>query len=81
VTGIFIKPPLLARLFAGLAALGLMAVNLNIDVAGVRRKVLFTARTYFLQKFHDPIPPGQLSDLRRGERKQIYNKKKIKKNF
>jgi hypothetical protein len=55
--------------------------QLPIDVTRIRRKVFFTARAYFFQKFHDPIPPGQLPNLRRGERKRIYNRKKIKNIF
>lgn len=60
MTRIFIKPPLLARLFAGLAALRFVAVLLTACITWIGRKVFFTAWTCFLQTFHDnPDPLGK----------------------
>ena len=65
VIGVFIGPSPLARGFAGLATVRLLAIDLSLCVTVIGEEEVLAARALpFSGAFHDLEPPGQSSDMR-----------------
>jgi len=66
VTGIITGPLPLARGLARLATLRLTAIDLCPGVTVVRGEKLFAAQAQpFSDALHDPVPPGQSSNIKK----------------
>jgi hypothetical protein len=64
VIGVFLGPSPLARGFAGLATVRLLAIDLSLCVTVIGEEVFAARALPFSGAFHDPEPPGQSSDMR-----------------
>ena len=81
VAGIIAGPPPLTRSLAGFAALRIAAIGLRLGVTIVWLEGLFAPPTQpFSDALHDPVPPGQSSNIEKKQgRKGLKAGKKRKK--
>jgi hypothetical protein len=79
--GIIAGPPPLARCLAGFATLRVAAISLRLGVTIVWPEELFATPTQpFSDALHDPVPPGQSSNIRKKQgRKGLKAGRKLKK--
>ena len=84
VSGIITRPPSLTRRLAGFATLRAAAIGLRLGVAIVWPEKLFATPTQpFSDALHDPVPPGQSSNIkekqgRKGLKAGRKRKKRVK---
>jgi hypothetical protein len=81
VTGIVTGPLTLAHGFAGFATLRHAAISLSLGVTVVREEELFaTPAQPFSDALHDPVPPGQTSNIKNNQGRKGLNAGKKQKN-
>jgi len=82
VTGIVTGPLTLAHGFAGFATLRLAAISLSLGVTVVREEELFaTPAQPFSDALHDPVPPGQTSNIKSNQGRKGLNAGRKQKNL
>jgi hypothetical protein len=81
IAGIIAGPPSLTRRLAGFATLRAAAIGLRLGVAIVWPEKLFATPTQpFSDALHDPVPPGQSSNIKKKQgRKGLKAGRKRKK--
>jgi hypothetical protein len=81
VTGIVTGPLTLTHGFTGLATLRFAAIGLSLGVTVVRGEELFTTPAQpFSDALHDPVPPGQSSNIKNNQGRKGLNAGRKQKN-